>query len=113
MAKPRLRKTSRQNRRLADLRTEREQWGEEQNLHARRLSAAREKNLEKRFLSYTRRMDTAKTIRDNLSLAFLELYRMEQARQSFHGPINIYGPQSTTLFLRGCAETCRLLLSPG
>ena len=103
--------SSRRDNRKSDLRTEREQWGQESELHLRRLDTAHVNNILKQHQRYTRRNASAKEIRNSFSLSFNELCRNEQIRQGMVGPVLIYRPSSVLLFLRGCADhrICRVL----
>jgi hypothetical protein len=96
--------SAKRNARKADARIKNQQWGESINEHARRLDANRETNLLQHIQRFTRRQQHHKEVKTELSLSFLMLYRMEQARLGFSGPIFVYDPLHTLLFLRMCGD---------
>lgn len=59
--------------------------GAEHNPHAYQLAEAHEKHMNAQFQKYTRRMAKSRSIKENLSLTFTELYRREQAHKGEQG----------------------------
>lgn len=96
--------SSRTNKRRADIRNEQEQWGHEVNTHAKGLDLAHSHNVIKLFNKLTNRHASAHSMKTDLSLTPLEMYRSEQIKQGCKGPVLIYQLSNVLLFLKYCAD---------
>ena len=94
----------RRKRRQYELSRGLEQWGRENEEHARNLDTANVKNILSKYSTYTRKKGDEKEVRMQFTLSFNDMYRMQQATGAPFGPIYFYEKTSKMLFIKACSE---------
>ena len=80
-----------------------EQWGKENEEHARELDTANARNILSKLATYSQKTKVEREVRMNFSLNFNEMYRKQQTTSAPFGPIYLYENSSTMLLIKACS----------